>query len=728
MASAKESGSWPGLPAFGGSTVADGSITDAKIAAGANIAQSKVSGLASALAGKMPLGSLMYNVRDYGALGNGSADDSAAIQAAINACASTGGKVWFPYSASAYSIQSALSIKAHVNLVGVGQGSRINAVNNHLFVWTSGRLTDFSIRDMKLTVASGGHIFSAGTYGADQCVFEKVQCVQNAAGYSIWNQDNTDSFIEVSFMRCDLWMSGAATVPAFNIRGTGGALNNNTWTDCRFNGQGNTTTPFVRIEEYGTTFSYNNTFRGINSENCPGGIIEGYSAQGWILEKISHWDILHDSTQNTLTRDAIKFGKGSGGSSPLSRDVKIAQYKRQAPGNIANTTLTAALTDTTGTTVAVTSAANFPPSGSFYVIVDSEVMQVTAGQGTTTWTVSRGAQGTTAATHSNGATVTAYVFDINAASAGFVDGTLFLDGVSTSGVTGVSVNAKNYVALNSVGNSQLCDLQIFTANGTWTKPVWAGPNAMTHVICVSGGGGGGSGAVQATGVAAGGGAGGGSGGKAEARLPTSSLPSSVSVLVGTGGTGGAAVSANSTNGNPGGNPGTSSFSTYVLTGVNATGGGGGTVTTSTAGAGATSLIGSSGSGGAGGTNGAAGSNGASGTISGGGGGGGGITSGEVTSAGGAGRTGTSGLNTTYAGGASVGAAGTAGASQPVNSGLFGGSGGGGASGDATHNGGDGANGGIYGAAGGGGGGTRNGMTSGKGGNGANGIVIVITTP
>ena len=54
----------------------------------------------------------------------------------------------------------------------------------------------------------------------------------------------------------------------------------------------------------------------------------------------------------------------------------------------------------------MTSAAGFPASGNYYVMIDSEQMQVTAGQGTTTWTVTRGTNGTTATTH----LVTAYVF------------------------------------------------------------------------------------------------------------------------------------------------------------------------------------------------------------------------------------------------------------------------------------------------------------------------------
>ena len=58
----------------------------------------------------------------------------------------------------------------------------------------------------------------------------------------------------------------------------------------------------------------------------------------------------------------------------------------------------------TGTTAAqpsitVASAAGFPTSGSYYIRIDSEVLQVTGGQGTTTWTVARGQLGTAAAAH-----------------------------------------------------------------------------------------------------------------------------------------------------------------------------------------------------------------------------------------------------------------------------------------------------------------------------------------
>ncbi len=55
-----------------------------------------------------------------------------------------------------------------------------------------------------------------------------------------------------------------------------------------------------------------------------------------------------------------------------------------------------------GTTLTVASGTPLPASGNYYVQLGKEVMQVTAGQGTASLTVSRGQLGTTAAAHSSG--------------------------------------------------------------------------------------------------------------------------------------------------------------------------------------------------------------------------------------------------------------------------------------------------------------------------------------
>ena len=105
------------------------SITDSEVNANAAIAQSKLNitsldaskisytssgtgGTARTLATK--LGDV-FNVKDYGATGDGSTDDRNAIQNAINAVPSTGGTVVFP--AGTYKLGSALTIGATQNAI-----------------------------------------------------------------------------------------------------------------------------------------------------------------------------------------------------------------------------------------------------------------------------------------------------------------------------------------------------------------------------------------------------------------------------------------------------------------------------------------------------------------------------------------------------------------------------------------------------------------------------------
>jgi hypothetical protein len=65
---------------------------------------------------------IFANVQQYGATGNGSTDDTTAIQNAINALASTGGVVFFPYGT--YLISSPLTLSnASIQLRGTGQSS-----------------------------------------------------------------------------------------------------------------------------------------------------------------------------------------------------------------------------------------------------------------------------------------------------------------------------------------------------------------------------------------------------------------------------------------------------------------------------------------------------------------------------------------------------------------------------------------------------------------------------
>ena len=64
------------------------------------------------------------NVLDFGAIGNGTTDDTAAIQAAINSLSVTGGVVYLP--TNTYKITAPLTnTKSGVSLVGDGSAATI---------------------------------------------------------------------------------------------------------------------------------------------------------------------------------------------------------------------------------------------------------------------------------------------------------------------------------------------------------------------------------------------------------------------------------------------------------------------------------------------------------------------------------------------------------------------------------------------------------------------------
>ena len=68
-------------------------------------------------------------------------------------------------------------------------------------------------------------------------------------------------------------------------------------------------------------------------------------------------------------------------------------------------TTTSGAIDASQTTVTVASASAFPSSAQFRIKLETELALVTAGAGSTTWTITRAIEGTTAATHASGTAV-----------------------------------------------------------------------------------------------------------------------------------------------------------------------------------------------------------------------------------------------------------------------------------------------------------------------------------
>jgi Tfp pilus assembly protein PilX len=134
-------------------------------------------------------------------------------------------------------------------------------------------------------------------------------------------------------------------------------------------------------------------------------------------------------------------------------------------GRGGNTTLSAAI-NSSQTTVTVASASGFPTSGNYGIQIDDEQMIVTGGQGTTTWTVTRGANGTTAASHVSGQSIvrddagTSGELSWNATTKTLtVTGTIFIDGsakISNGALNTYNGQATLYLSGTFYGNGSLC--------------------------------------------------------------------------------------------------------------------------------------------------------------------------------------------------------------------------------------------------------------------------------
>lgn len=122
-----------------------------------------------------------FDVKRYGAVGDGLTNDTAAIQAAINAAAASGGDVVFP--PGSYKTASALVVKSGVSLRGFGNVSKIVGSADHDIINDSATpATDLTISDLYLEVAGSS---TAGS-GIELTACQRVT-IRNVEVYNAWD-------------------------------------------------------------------------------------------------------------------------------------------------------------------------------------------------------------------------------------------------------------------------------------------------------------------------------------------------------------------------------------------------------------------------------------------------------------------------------------------------------------------------------------------------------------
>ena len=156
-------------------------------------------------------GSAELNVKNYGAVGDGSTDDTSAVQRALDEAAGRGGRVYFPAGTYKVNPEKTLIIEGNTTIIGDGASSVIQA-SNRSFGWEMMRATGshIAISDIALDgnmavnrvlVISGGSsdvkvkksIVSNATHSNDPASDYYTGVVSGIVVYGNTNQIEIDS-------------------------------------------------------------------------------------------------------------------------------------------------------------------------------------------------------------------------------------------------------------------------------------------------------------------------------------------------------------------------------------------------------------------------------------------------------------------------------------------------------------------------------------------------------
>jgi pectate lyase-like protein len=178
------------------------------------------------------------NVKDYGAAGNGVADDTSEIQAAITASPSTGGTVYFP--PGTYRLSSALVLKSNLVLMGAGPTMSVLQGNGAITILTKfvssdgATITDLTIQGLGFDL--NGYNATNFSYGIaiNTTTVRRIRIIGNRFFDSAYPGDANVLQREwiLVLPAEDVWIENNDLSHGGRIHfggGTGGAVTRNVW-------------------------------------------------------------------------------------------------------------------------------------------------------------------------------------------------------------------------------------------------------------------------------------------------------------------------------------------------------------------------------------------------------------------------------------------------------------------------------------------------------------------
>lgn len=295
-----------------------------------------------------------FNVKQYGAKGDGTTDDTTAIQGAINAAQGTNGVVFFP--AGTYLHRTELLVTAPIRLTGDGATilstacAGINFQNVYISAASSTSTTVGLEIDHLTFDVTGGHVFYNTNF--NKFSFHDLRLVQRSSNFAVWYSNNASAnqLTGLLYNIVSRVYGATRTTPAWYVLSSiGGGMAFITVMNCLFqNANSDATQFFVWFEATGT-HNYTNGIKFIQCtfDSAYGGCVKMLSTQACSFESCNVVDTFTTAAGNSM----YYIGASTGGSQWPSQKVSFRDCNRDLQGPNGSTTWDIYLESTTDSVV-----------------------------------------------------------------------------------------------------------------------------------------------------------------------------------------------------------------------------------------------------------------------------------------------------------------------------------------------------------------------------------------